>query len=92
LDGFAGGAGVATGTFGGVAADAIVNGVEVGTLGFCAIAGCAGVDTGGGDSSFCFLFRLPFGGGVGLASFSFFAMTGAVGGVPIAIACSTRTS
>ena len=84
---------VATGAFGGVAADASVNGVEAGRLGFCAITGCAGVDAGGGDSSFCFLpHLLPFGGGVGLATFSFFAMTGAAGGVRMAIACSTRTN
>src|SRR6059058_6034135 len=75
--------------FGGVAADATVNGVAFGALGFWAITG-AGVITGGGDSSFCFLpHLLPFGGGVGLASFSFFATTG---GVPMGIACSTRTN
>ena len=86
------GGGVATGTFGGVAADASVNGVEAGAAGFWAITGCVGVDAGGGDSDFCFLPLLPFGGGVGLASFSFFARTGAVGGVPMGIACSTRTN
>jgi hypothetical protein len=70
-----------------------VNGVALGALGFCAITGCAGVIAGGGDSSFCFLpHLLPFGGGVALASFSFFAMTGAMGGVPMGIACSTRTN
>src|SRR5438046_9453609 len=75
--------------FGGVAADATVNGVAFGALGFWAITG-AGVTAGGGDSSFCFLpHLLPFGSGVGLASFSFFAMTG---GVPMGIACSTRTN
>src|SRR5882762_5128583 len=78
--------------FGGVAADATVNGVALGAFGFCAITG-AGVIAGGGDSSFCFLpHLLPFGGGVGLASFSFFAMTGPAGGAPMAIACSTRTN
>ena len=90
---FVAGAGVATRTFGGVAADASVNGVEAGAAGFWAMTGCGGVDAGGGDSSFCFLPHLrPFGGGVGLVSFSFFARAGAVGGVPMAIACSTRTN
>src|SRR5438552_15319131 len=78
--------------FGGVAADATVNGVAFGALGFWAITG-AGVTAGGGDSSFCFLpHLLPFGGGVGLASFSFLATTRPVGGVPRGIACSTRTN
>src|SRR5215470_17734271 len=87
------GAGVAACTLGGVAAAARVKGVELGTFDFCATTACAGVDTGGGDSSFCFLpHLLPFGGGVGMASFSFFAMTGAAGGVRMAMACSTRTN
>ena len=90
---FAAGAGVATESFGGVAADASVKGVAAGAMGFCATIGKAGVDAGGGDSSFCFLpHLLPFGGGVGIASFSFFAMTGPAGGVRMAIACSTRTN
>src|SRR6266436_4312399 len=68
LEASAAGAGVATETPGGVAADATVNGVALGALGFWAITG-AGVIAGGGDSSFCFLpHLLPFGGGVGLAS------------------------
>src|SRR5207248_4577462 len=83
---------VAAGMFADLAPDATVNGVAFGALGFWAIIG-AGVIAGGGDSSFCFLpHLLPFGGGVGLASFSFFATTRPVGGVPRGIACSTRTN
>src|SRR5438093_11189862 len=78
--------------FGGVAADATVNGVAFGALGFWAITG-AGVTAGGGDSSFCFLpHLLPFGGGVGLASFSFLATTWPAGAVPIGIPCSPHTN